>query len=832
MKKRTLKMLIATLCITPFVVASPYSILAEENSGNLEQLQIQEWQTQEVSNTGVVVSNDYIFDELDINAPVLDESETEDGILHAQSVPSSYASNIDQLTAKYPEARDQNPYGTCWAFASVGLAEFDLINDGIYDKNVDLSELQLAYFTYNFEKDPLGGTEGDTAKYTTGSDGPNYLNFGGNYQMASRRLTQWIGAVNESDVPYSAVDNVLSNGVESKYAYSSDVAHLENAYVLSLKNNPEEVKKQIMAHGAAGASYLHRNDGLSYNTSLNRYVYYDSENSGGGHAVMIVGWDDNFSKDNFGGSNKPSADGAWLIRNSWGTYVDYFWMSYENASLQDGAWIFDFTTNNNYDNNYQLDGGLDSYYTSYLKAANVFKAKSVDGVAAETLKAISLSTSRQTNVGYKIAVYTDLKDVSNPTSGTLWENAITTGTITYAGIHTIELSSPVVIMPGSMFSVVVTVDKPAIDYEQAVSYEIDGNSKLDCIVSLMSGNSFYASSADGNLYKWGYGNFCIKAFTDDESSIPDISQPEAHKCEENWNTEMTIDVQPTCTAKGKKSIHCKVCNAEKAGSAVEIPAKGHNWKQVSSESGVTNYKCSTCGATKSEGTTWNGLHEASDGNVYLYVNGKINTDFNDLYNDTNYGWKKISNGKVDSGYSDLYCSPTYGWWKVTGGAVDFGYTDLYESPTCGWWKVTGGAVDFGYTDLYESPTCGWWKVAGGAVDFGYTDLYESSTCGWWKVTGGAVDFGYTDLYESPACGWWKVTGGAVDFGYTDLYESLTCGWWKVTGGAVDFGYTDLYESPTCGWWKVTGGAVDFGYTGWYTSPQYGNWYINGGSVVF
>ena len=58
MKKRTLKMLIATLCITPFVVASPYSILAEENSGNLEQLQIQEWQTQEVSNTGVVVSND------------------------------------------------------------------------------------------------------------------------------------------------------------------------------------------------------------------------------------------------------------------------------------------------------------------------------------------------------------------------------------------------------------------------------------------------------------------------------------------------------------------------------------------------------------------------------------------------------------------------------------------------------------------------------------------------------------------------------------------------------------------------------------------------------
>jgi len=28
--------------------------------------------------------------------------------------------------------------GTCWAFSSLGLAEFDLINDGAVDKNIDL----------------------------------------------------------------------------------------------------------------------------------------------------------------------------------------------------------------------------------------------------------------------------------------------------------------------------------------------------------------------------------------------------------------------------------------------------------------------------------------------------------------------------------------------------------------------------------------------------------------------------------------------------------------------------------------------------------------------
>lgn len=72
----------------------------------------------------------------------------------------------------------------------------------------------------------------------------------------------------------------------------------------------------------------------------------------------------------------------------------------------------------------------------------------------------------------------------------------------------------------------------------------------------------------------------------------------------------------------------------------------------------------------------NGLAQASDGNWYLYKNGKVQESYNDLYHDA-----------------------TYGWWKVTKGKIDFSYTDLYNSPTCGWWKIKGGAVDFSYSDL-------------------------------------------------------------------------------------------------------------------------------------
>ncbi len=227
-----------------------------------------------------------------------------------------------------------------------------------------------------------------------------------------------------------------------------------------------------------------------------------------------------------------------------------------------------------------------------------------------------------------------------------------------------------------------------------------------------------------------------------------------------------------------------------------------------------------------------GLYEDSSYGWWLVENGKVNYDYNDLYYDQNVGWWKIAGGTVDFGYTGLYDSLSCGWWLIFNGSVAFDYSDLYCDAVCGWWKVYCGAVDFGFTDLYNSPSCGWWKVNGGMVDFGYSDLYDSPSCGWWKVNEGYVDFGYSDLYNSPSCGWWKVNEGYVDFGFTDLYNSPSCGWWKVNGGMVDFGYSDLYDSPIYGWWLVSGGYVNFDYSDIFCSPIYGYWKVNAGNVDF
>lgn len=116
------------------------------------------------------ITSGYILSDLDYNTPVYEPDEavpySDDwGYSADETIESKYPANgVSDIKAKYPSVRNQNPLGTCWTFSSIGLAEFDLINDGAFDKNIDLSELHLAYYAYNSLLDPLGGTVGGLCK--------------------------------------------------------------------------------------------------------------------------------------------------------------------------------------------------------------------------------------------------------------------------------------------------------------------------------------------------------------------------------------------------------------------------------------------------------------------------------------------------------------------------------------------------------------------------------------------------------------------------------------------------------------------------------------------
>lgn len=473
---------------------------------------------EEGNSDGQEYTSGYIPSDLDYNTPVVNHSS--DGISTIDNVvPSSYQTDINYLNANYPEVRDQDPYGTCWAFSTMGLLEYDLINHNLADKNINLSPLQLAYFTYNFVQDPLGGTVNDTAYYHNENASQNFLNTGGNYEYSIRRLSQWIGAVNESDVPYSLAGSTITTPLDSKYAYDYNSVYLKNAYLINIKENPDDVKQMIMDHGGVGVMYSHYYDGMT--STVHPSAYYDNgkQTSGGGtHAVMIVGWDDNYSKDNFKTAEKPTKNGAWLIRNSWGFTQSYFWMSYETTSLASTAYVFDCTNTRPYDNNYQLDGGLESYMNSSITSAyNVYTVQKKENLESESLKAVSVSFTKAANVNYTLEVYTDLYAKYNPSYGNKKPALTQSGTTTYAGVYTIPLEKEVELKPGTKYCVVVKTDKGAIDYEQAKATETnpgaaDSKPVWDQTVSIADYLSYYKTEGS-TAYSASWNNFRIKAFT-------------------------------------------------------------------------------------------------------------------------------------------------------------------------------------------------------------------------------------------------------------------------------------------------------------------------------
>lgn len=420
------------------------------------------------------------------------------------TIPKSYIPDIDKL----PDVRNQNPFGTCWTFTSMALAEISILKNE--NKLLDLSELQLAYFSYNKVLDPIGGTVGDDVYLPYGSK--SYLQLGGNLEYAMYTLAGWQGAVAEAEVPYRTDSDAEYITLDSEYSYGHNVAHLRNGYAV-LRSDTAEVKKLIMKYGAVGTCYYHRNDCYSAENNC----FYNALNNESNHAVACVGWDDNYSASRF--KTAPPGNGAWLVRNSWGkngfNKYGYFWISYYDKSLGDNIYAFDFVSADSdeyYDNNYQYDGAVTSGYSMVVAAANVFEAKK----ESEILKAVSFATN-STNKGVNVKIYKNIPAGNNPTKGEL-VSEINAQTV-YAGVNTIELCTPVELKRGERFAVVLSFDE-----KTSVLSEYSANDTgywLNSQAYSKEGQSYVCYTSTWHDFgKSGIGNLRIKAYTDTELEDP------------------------------------------------------------------------------------------------------------------------------------------------------------------------------------------------------------------------------------------------------------------------------------------------------------------------
>ena len=95
----------------------------------------------------------------------------------------------------------------------------------------------------------------------------------------------------------------------------NSILHIQNILFLKRDNytDNDAIKKALMQYGADFNFYRFYNNYISGN---NYYCYNTMDCN---HAVAIVGWDDNYSKSNFKWSSSIEGDGAWIVKNSWGS---------------------------------------------------------------------------------------------------------------------------------------------------------------------------------------------------------------------------------------------------------------------------------------------------------------------------------------------------------------------------------------------------------------------------------------------------------------------------------------------------------------------------------
>lgn len=445
-----------------------------------------------------------------------------DGILKkASKLPARYDSREHGLVTS---VKNQDIFGACWAFSAIGASESSLIKEFPEDYNkdtADFSELHLSYFCFADAYDKLKLTKGDWAKVKN----DDYLNMGGNLYFASFTLARWFGITDEKVAPYE--EAYTGHSLKATDAYSHNAAVLENAYWVPMKKT-DKVKEMLMKYGACGISFYH--DELYLNNDTG--AYYQRFRTIGNHSATLIGWDDNYSRDNFGGiiglGVKPRKNGAWLVKNSYGEEIGdsgYFWVSYEDRSIYtDDAVFFDFTKTDTYDNNYQYDGtcSFASYYfKNKIYAANIFTA-----TENERLTAISFFQG-DSSASYKYQIYKNVKNKENPSkSGKPVFDKYQSIDITYAGYNTVKLPAEINLEKGESFAVVILTEKKdgkafaMCDYEG----EIDAAGTITSHAHSEKGQSLM--SKDGKTWEDLYDNkqnenFRIKAFTKKGSVKPE-----------------------------------------------------------------------------------------------------------------------------------------------------------------------------------------------------------------------------------------------------------------------------------------------------------------------
>ncbi len=372
--------------------------------------------------------------------------------------------------------KDQGSRGTCWAFAALSALETSLLPQERLEFSPDHMSLKNSF----------------------ASNGDN----GGQYTMSMAYLTSWQGPVLEEDDPY---DGTSPDGLKA-------VKHVQEAQVIESKNL-DKIKEAVFKYGGVQSaiySTLRNADSQSsfYNSVTNAYCYVGQEKPN--HDVVIIGWDDNYSKDNF--AVGLEGDGAFICQNSWGEQFGdkgVFYVSYYDTNIGVHNVVYtDIQEVDNYDNIYQSDlcgwvGHL-GYNRASAYGANVYTAKGDETVRAAGFYATGKNTE------YEIYVVPEFEGADSLNKG----QKAAFGKVENAGYYTIDFDRKIHVAAGDKFAVVLKITTPDSEHPLAIEYAADDSTWN---VDIEDGEGYISPQGK----KWERveetqsANLCIKAYTNE-----------------------------------------------------------------------------------------------------------------------------------------------------------------------------------------------------------------------------------------------------------------------------------------------------------------------------
>ena len=508
----------------------------------------------------------------------------------AEGFPSCFdLRNVDGKSYVTP-VKVQNPFGACWSFSVTGAAESSLIADGLADETVDLSEKHIAFFATSHIDDPADPQNGEGRYFRNLTEddlrtSAYRYETGGDTLYATSLFAAGIGPVREDEKDPETGDSLYSilgyrgakgdkitrrtavaydeNGEPSEYArrevwYSEDddwsipekyrnlqsyrfkdsfmlpnpsgmsddwEYHFDESAVDAIKQQLVE-KHRAVSIGFCAESYLPGQDTTGKKYMSSNWAHFTYESNPSNHAVTIVGYDDDYPKENFLEGHQPEGDGAFLIKNSWGSELNdfpnngfrhwgllegldqvpydaeakatsdratgYFWLSYYDRNLRDPeAFQFEEATE---DNDYDIDQmdlvqtnavgmlGEDEYDDGEYATANVFRCRRT----SELKEILVLTTVPGTEVSYEVYMLPD--SFNDPKDGV--KIAEGKETFEYGGYHRIGLTSSRVLAKGQRYSVVVTDTIEGKTYSPYVSYAADEDKSPYVVRVVNKGESF------------------------------------------------------------------------------------------------------------------------------------------------------------------------------------------------------------------------------------------------------------------------------------------------------------------------------------------------------